>query len=113
MPGWVDVTWDNGGSNSYRMGAEGKFDLALAPTHDPDHLRHGVSDAGSVPTRGSALSKKSSSTPSLTETSQAQGSVASTEQAASADNITKQIKSVSKIRKIVQLAIYRCFQAIG
>ena len=30
-----------------------------------------------------------------------------------ADNITKQIKSVSKIRKIVQLAGYRCFQAIG
>ena len=27
----MDVTWDSGGSNSYRMGAEGKFDLALAP----------------------------------------------------------------------------------
>lgn len=37
--GWVDVTWDAGGSNSYRMGAEGKFDLALAPSHDPDKLR--------------------------------------------------------------------------
>ena len=37
--GWVDVTWDSGGSNSYRMGAEGKFDLALAPTHDPDKLQ--------------------------------------------------------------------------
>ena len=27
--GWIDVTWDHGGSNSYRMGAEGKFDLKL------------------------------------------------------------------------------------
>ena len=25
------MTWDAGGSNSYRMSAEGKFDLALAP----------------------------------------------------------------------------------
>ncbi|KAB7498063.1 E3 ubiquitin-protein ligase HECTD1 [Armadillidium nasatum] len=29
--GWIDVTWDHGPSNSYRMGAEGKFDLKLAP----------------------------------------------------------------------------------
>ncbi|CAI5764121.1 E3 ubiquitin-protein ligase HECTD1 isoform X1 [Podarcis lilfordi] len=34
--GWIDVTWDAGGSNSYRMGAEGKFDLKLAPGYDPD-----------------------------------------------------------------------------
>ncbi len=27
--GWIDVTWDHGGSNSYRMGAEGKYDLRL------------------------------------------------------------------------------------
>ena len=25
------MTWDHGGSNSYRMGAEGKYDLAMAP----------------------------------------------------------------------------------
>lgn len=93
------MKWDyRGGSNSYRMGAEGKFDLALAPSHEPDRLRR---PAGDVPTpsgsRASALSKKSSSTPSLSEASEAaaQSSVASTEQAASADNITKQIKSVS------------------
>ena len=36
FPGWIDVTWDAGGSNSYRMGAEGKFDLKLAPGYDPD-----------------------------------------------------------------------------
>ena len=35
----MDVTWDAGGSNSYRMGAEGKFDLALAPSHDPEKLK--------------------------------------------------------------------------
>ncbi|KAG8449614.1 hypothetical protein GDO86_016307 [Hymenochirus boettgeri] len=34
--GWIDVIWDAGGSNSYRMGAEGKFDLKLAPGYDPD-----------------------------------------------------------------------------
>lgn len=34
--GWIDVTWDSGGSNSYRMGAEGKFDLKLAPSFDPE-----------------------------------------------------------------------------
>ena len=32
------MTWDAGGSNSYRMGAEGKFDLMLAPSHDSDQL---------------------------------------------------------------------------
>ena len=32
MVGWVDVTWDNGANNLYRMGAEGKFDLKIAPT---------------------------------------------------------------------------------
>jgi hypothetical protein len=37
--GWIDVTWDAGGSNSYRMGAEGKYDLQLALSHDPDKLK--------------------------------------------------------------------------
>nr|XP_018669598.1 E3 ubiquitin-protein ligase HECTD1 isoform X3 [Ciona intestinalis] len=32
--GWVDVIWDNGISNLYRMGAEDKFDLKLAPPRD-------------------------------------------------------------------------------
>lgn len=30
------MTWDHGASNSYRMGAEGKYDLKLAPGYDPD-----------------------------------------------------------------------------
>ena len=37
--GWIDVTWDSGGSNSYRMGAEGKYDLQLASSHDPERLK--------------------------------------------------------------------------
>ena len=36
--GWVEVYWDNGGFNLYRMGAEGKFDLSLAPSHDTSKL---------------------------------------------------------------------------
>lgn len=27
--GWVSVTWDKGGTYSYRVGAEGKYDLAM------------------------------------------------------------------------------------
>jgi len=37
--GWIDVTWDQGGSNSYRMGAEGKYDLKLAPGYDPESIK--------------------------------------------------------------------------
>ncbi|KAG8235154.1 hypothetical protein J437_LFUL015194, partial [Ladona fulva] len=39
--GWIRVQWDNGSTNSYRMGKEGKFDLCLAhpptpPPSDPE-----------------------------------------------------------------------------
>ena len=44
------MNWDAGGSNSYRMGAEGKFDLALGPSHDPDKLRYSKPDAAPTPT---------------------------------------------------------------
>ena len=30
----MDVAWDAGGSNSYRMGAEGKFDLMVVRPQD-------------------------------------------------------------------------------
>lgn len=33
------MAWDAGGSNSYRMGAEGKYDLSLAPSHDPEKIQ--------------------------------------------------------------------------
>ena len=32
MVGWVEVSWKNGTSNSYRMGADGKFDLRVVET---------------------------------------------------------------------------------
>eukprot|EP00053_Salpingoeca_punica_P020085 m.207429 g.207429 ORF g.207429 m.207429 type:complete len:2206 (+) comp17789_c0_seq4:215-6832(+) len=32
--GWVDVKWDSGGVNSYRMGAEGSFDLRIIQMGD-------------------------------------------------------------------------------
>lgn len=77
--GWVDVSWDHGGSNSYRMGAEGKYDLKLAPGYE-------VANAGTSAVVMS--SRKSSSTPSLPDTcAEVKTSVASTEQAASADNL--------------------------
>jgi hypothetical protein len=36
--GWIEVIWDNGLFNFYRMGFESKNDLALAPSHDFDKL---------------------------------------------------------------------------
>jgi E3 ubiquitin-protein ligase HECTD1 len=36
--GWVEVLWDNTSFNLYRMGAEGKYDLSLAPSHDTNKL---------------------------------------------------------------------------
>ena len=42
------MTWDAGGSNSYRMGAEGKFDLGLAPSQDQDRLRALKMEGGAV-----------------------------------------------------------------
>ena len=33
--GWIEVNWDHGGANSYRMGAEGKYDLQLADEPQP------------------------------------------------------------------------------
>ncbi|XP_073949307.1 LOW QUALITY PROTEIN: ubiquitin fusion-degradation 4-like [Choristoneura fumiferana] len=72
--GWVDVRWDHGGRNSYRMGAEGKFDLKVVSGGAAEGARAG---------------RKSHSTPSLPiATAVDQVSVASTEQASSADNIS-------------------------
>ncbi|RVE51966.1 hypothetical protein evm_003432 [Chilo suppressalis] len=75
--GWVDVRWDHGGRNSYRMGAESKFDLKV------------VSGSGTSG-EGARHGRKSHSTPSLPDATAVdhQVSVASTEQASSADNIS-------------------------
>ncbi|PVD26171.1 hypothetical protein C0Q70_13840 [Pomacea canaliculata] len=107
--GWVDVTWDAGGSNSYRMGAEGKFDLALAPSHDQEKLRVAKAEGGAavVSKHKSAASssdrvkvsvltsRKSSSTPSLSDVNDTH-SVASTEQASSAENLTSSVRAMAQ-----------------
>ncbi|XP_053207496.1 E3 ubiquitin-protein ligase HECTD1-like isoform X2 [Panonychus citri] len=41
--GWIDVAWDSGGSNSYRVGAEGKYDIKLAPSNDPELSKRNLS----------------------------------------------------------------------
>lgn len=86
--GWIDVTWDHGGSNSYRMGAEGKYDLQLAPESEASTPTM-TTPTPQPPVSMSVLtSRKSSSTPSIPEATQdTSKSVASTEQAASADNL--------------------------
>ncbi|XP_075974735.1 ubiquitin fusion-degradation 4-like isoform X4 [Anticarsia gemmatalis] len=73
----VDLSlWDHGGRNSYRMGAEGKFDLKVV--------------SGGAPSGETKQGRKSHSTPSLPDATAVdhQVSVASTEQASSADNIS-------------------------
>ena len=59
--GWVDVTWDHGGANSYRMGAEGKYDLKLAP---PDMAQKRPSKSKSNSDSTSSSSSSSGSAPS-------------------------------------------------
>lgn len=102
--GWIDVKWDHGVRNSYRMGAEGKYDLKLVNCDSLPMLESGsgCSSSTSNPMALQSASKKyeksnvlvnrkSSSTPSLpeaTEGNMTTASVASTDQAASADNLT-------------------------
>lgn len=94
--GWIDVKWDHGLRNSYRMGAEGKYDLKLANADNlPNFDMTSASTASTITLnsvkKSSLNSRKSSSTPSLPEATDAnttKTSVASTEQAASADNLT-------------------------
>ncbi|XP_026465706.1 E3 ubiquitin-protein ligase Ufd4 isoform X4 [Ctenocephalides felis] len=94
--GWIDVKWDHGIRNSYRMGAEGKYDLRLL-NYDHDVVvckplalpLHNKKSDGDNNKTSVLTSRKSSSTPSLPEATDGQikNSVASTEQAASADNL--------------------------
>lgn len=101
--GWIDVKWDHGLRNSYRMGAEGKYDLKLSNSENltaPYDMNN--SGAGLVPINAGSVSsakkvydkslnvltsRKSSSTPSLPEATENKSSVASTEQATSVDNL--------------------------
>ncbi|KAL5009008.1 hypothetical protein ScPMuIL_014589 [Solemya velum] len=102
--GWIDVAWDSGGPNSYRMGAEGKYDLHLAPSHDPDKLQRPETSRGKL--MGASVSdkvkvsvltsRKSSSTPSLNEVAESSSSVASTEQASSAESLMSTVKFMAE-----------------
>ena len=60
--GWIDVTWDHGGSNSYRMGAEGKFDLKLAPNYEASLNTSSASSPPSASSRSMFTSPKSDTT---------------------------------------------------
>ncbi|XP_055645002.1 E3 ubiquitin-protein ligase Ufd4 isoform X2 [Toxorhynchites rutilus septentrionalis] len=101
--GWIDVKWDHGLRNSYRMGAEGKYDLKLSNSdnlnapYDLNNAGAGLVSLGGSNTSSSKkvydkslnvlTSRKSSSTPSLPEATENKTSVASTEQATSVDNL--------------------------
>ena len=68
--GWVDVRWDNELTNSYRMGAEGKYDLQLAPDYEV-HLiqQQRCAGRGSVSTSQIGGSTKETVTPQLVNVS--------------------------------------------
>uniref|UniRef100_A0A1B0ANY5 E3 ubiquitin-protein ligase n=1 Tax=Glossina palpalis gambiensis TaxID=67801 RepID=A0A1B0ANY5_9MUSC len=93
--GWIDVKWDHGVRNSYRMGAEGKYDLKLANSENLSMFEGGTSVAPSTVNTGkkfdkgiSLNSRKSSSTPSLPEATEInRNSEGPPDQAASADNL--------------------------
>ena len=115
--GWIDVTWDHGSSNSYRMGAEGKFDLKLAGS-EPEGVsgaagggRTGLvftspsttcststtsslsSTAAVKPDRPQArplTGRKAASTPSIPEATTCKPLSESYEQTVSADNLSSQ-----------------------
>ncbi|CAD6233691.1 GSCOCG00007258001-RA-CDS [Cotesia congregata] len=97
--GWIDVTWDHGGSNSYRMGAEGKYDLRLVGTGmDGENKNKNGS--------GVLTGRKSSSTPSLPDCTDVsmRNSVASTEQAASAENLAAKQAAESIAESVLSVA---------
>lgn len=91
--GWIDVKWDHGVRNSYRMGAEGKYDLKLANSENVSMFEGGANvapnTAGHSSKKGISLtSRKSSSTPSLPEATEInRNSEGPPDQAASADNL--------------------------
>merc|ERR1711884_205379 len=66
--GWIDVTWDHGGSNSYRMGAEGKFDIKLAPGYEPGAATTSTTAATAASSTTAAISTSSTKVSSPTAT---------------------------------------------
>uniref|UniRef100_A0A3B3V6I1 E3 ubiquitin-protein ligase n=1 Tax=Poecilia latipinna TaxID=48699 RepID=A0A3B3V6I1_9TELE len=92
--GWIDVTWDASGcSNSYRMGAEGKFDLKLAPGYDPESAATAptpkpVSSTVSGPPSWSSLVKNNCPDKSGASSSSRKGSSSSVCSVASSSDIS-------------------------
>lgn len=115
--GWVDVEWDKGGMNSYRMGAEGKYDLALATEEctgaemsvegvklkvnsvakNKAKLSEGRSKTATpsseAPSATLAQQRKSYSTPSLNRASK-KTALAPLDQVLSAENLTPEATSI-------------------
>lgn len=46
LVGWVEVSWKNGTSNSYRMGADGKFDLRVLEMRSTESTGEASSSTG-------------------------------------------------------------------
>jgi hypothetical protein len=104
--GWIDVMWDNGCSNSYRMGAEGKYDLRLICTSGSTCIESAADNNTKCKNGTGVLTgRKSNSTPSLPDYCTDTGircSVASTDQAASADNLA------AKVNIFLNLILVKC-----
>lgn len=58
--GWIEVQWDNGGGNSYRMGAEGKYDLQLVEDPQPTPPPNTSGEGSDVDTPSSSSRPSSS-----------------------------------------------------
>lgn len=87
--GWIDVKWDHGVRNSYRMGAEGKYDLKLANLESVSTFE-GVNQISSKKSEKTNVltSRKSSSTPSLPEATEINKNAEdASNQTVSADNL--------------------------
>ncbi|XP_039898071.1 E3 ubiquitin-protein ligase HECTD1 isoform X3 [Simochromis diagramma] len=95
--GWIDVTWDAGGSNSYRMGAEGKFDLKLAPGYDPES----AATAPSPKPVSSTVSGPASTTvgPSVTQAASGGGTTTTTSSSSSSTSSSSLQQSWSSLVK--------------
>ena len=106
--GWIDVTWDHGGSNSYRMGAEGKFDLKLSSGSNGgeggDSGRAFREQPGGVKARP-LTGRKAASTPSLPEaTTGSKSLVESFEQTVSADNLSRREEGAEQVRSSIAVS---------
>ena len=75
--GWIDVTWDHSGSNSYRMGAEGKFDLKLSPGYELKLSSSDMSAANMSNPIGPLMNKPLFTSPLATNTETTPSSAAS------------------------------------